>query len=469
MLHSGETINSSFALFSTPSRLEKAGNVLALSGFVLLVVAPSTVTSALSLALLATGLALQPSLGLALLGVVLPFYLHPKQLGSMDFSLPELILLSTLLGAALHAAIRGLRGARVAAFRLATPLDGPVALFLGAALLSLLASEVMRVSLRDLRTLVLEPVAAYYLAVWFLRSQRELVRVVAALLLGGAIVALFGLYQYFFTDQVTAVEGVRRIQASYSSPNNLGLYLGRLLPVALAMALFLPAAAFRSARIASGILSAILAAALLFTFSIGSWLATALAILVVVLLWRTRAGVVMAGGYLAALAAAVPLSSTERVSSHFSLTRGTSFIRIHLWESSLQMIRDHPLLGVGMDNFLYHYRSEYLQPEAAAEPNLSHPHNLVLNFWLQMGILGVAAAAWVAVALGQLWRRRWRVSGDPLERALLAGIAGSLVDFVVHGMVDNSYFLVDLSFHFWLCAAIIVVLDAALSPRGRIE
>lgn len=464
MLSPKETIGPPPTPLLVQSKAEWAGNAVALAGAVLLVAAPSTALSALSLALLVAGLALRPAFGLALLGAVLPFYLYPKRLGSMSFSLPELILLSTLLGAAIYGLMRWGSGHRRPVAGLATALDGPAALFLAAALLSLLASELLRVSLRELRTLVLEPVAAYYLAVWFLRSKRDLLQVVGALLLGGALVALFGLYQYIFTDQVTAVEGVRRIQGSYLSPNHLGLYLGRLLPMALALTLFLP-----GMRIASGLLTAVLAAALLLTFSVGSWLATAVAILAVVLLWRVKMGLLLAGSYAAVLAAGVPLLSLERISSHLTLTRGTSFIRVHLWESSLRMIRDHPLLGVGMDNFLYYYRGGYMLPEAAAEPNLSHPHNLVLNFWLQIGILGVAAVAWLAAALGQIWHRCWSSSLDPLERALLAGVAGSAVDLVAHGMVDNSYFLVDLAFQFWLCAAVVVVLDGALSPCGRIE
>jgi O-antigen ligase len=122
------------------------------------------------------------------------------------------------------------------------------------------------------------------------------------------------------------------------------------------------------------------------------------------------------------------------------------------------MIRDHPFLGVGMDNFLYHYRGGYLRPEAAAEPNLSHPHNLLLNFWLQMGILGLVAVGWLLGSLGLIWRRLWRLPQAPEDRALLAGLAGAAVDLVAHGLVDNSYFLVDLAFHFWLSAALLVSL-----------
>ncbi|MHB1162046.1 MAG: O-antigen ligase family protein, partial [Chloroflexota bacterium] len=442
---------------------EGIGGLLSVSGALLLALSPSAAMSALALSLLVAGVALRPAFGLALLGLTLPFYLHPRRLGPMAFSMPELILLCTLLGAALYALRRARDGQRSSTTSLATPLDGPIALFLGAALLSLLASELLRVSLRDLRTLVLEPVAAYYLAVWFLRRRGELMLVVVALLLGGGIAAAAGLYQYLFTDHVVAVEGVRRVLGPYLSPNHLGLYLGRLLPMAIALALFLP-----QARIPAALLTLTLGAALLLTFSVGSWIASGAAILAVALLWRARAAVALAGAFALLLVGSVPLLSLERISSHFSLTRGTSFIRVQLWESSLQMVRDHPLLGVGMDNFLYHYRTAYLLPQAAAEPNLSHPHNLVLNFWLQMGLLGLAAMIWLLAALAGLWRRLWRTTLDPLSRALLAGVAGATVDLVAHGMVDNSYFLVDLAFHFWLCSAVVVLLSR-LSPSTRIE
>ncbi|MGE5619660.1 MAG: O-antigen ligase family protein [Sphingomonadaceae bacterium] len=453
MLDQTEAPLSERALFPTVARGEAVGALLALSGTLLLILSPSTALSAASLALLVAGLALLPALGPVLIGLVLPFYLHPKPLGSMEFSLPELILLSGVLGASIYT-LRHRGRFRRSLAGLATPLDGPVAIFLAAALLSLLASEVPRVSLRDLRILVLEPVAAYYLAVWFLRDRSDLLAVASALLLGGAAAAISGLYQYLFTDHVVAVEGVRRVLGPYLSPNHLGLYLGRLLPIAVALLLFLP-----RVRIPAALLSATLAAALLLTFSVGSWLASAVALLAVALLRRPRTAFALAGAFALLLVAAAPVLRLERIASHFSLSGGTSFLRLRLWESSLQMIRDHPLLGVGMDNFLYHYRTAYMLPEAAAEPNLSHPHNLILNFWLQMGILGLASVVWLLYGLARLWLRLWHTALDPVGRALLAGIAGATVDLVVHGMVDNSYFLVDLAFHFWLCAAAVVILD----------
>ena len=467
---------------STPStfleRADVAAAGLVVVALILLAVSPSAAVTLLAMAALALVFALRPPPGLAALASLLPFFLTSRDFGSLAFSLPELALLSALAGSTLRGVYVWRRSVRPLAFRPDTPLDGPAALFLTAALTSLLASEVLRVSLRELRTLVLEPLAAYYLAAWFLRRERDVAVVVTGLLLGGTMAALMGLGQYFFTDHVIAVEGVRRILGPYTSPNNLGLYLGRMLPVAIALALYLPAT-----RAMSVPLVGILTGALLLTFSLGAWIASLLAVLVVLGLWWQEAISVAAGysprgpapnekrrglkpaatalavvGLLALVALAIPLLRLERVWSHFVAGSGTGFIRLQLWQASINMIRDHPLLGVGMDNFFYQYRSGYILPDAIAEPNLSHPHNLVLNFWLETGVMGVASALWLAVALWRLGKSLWQQSLTSLARAVLAGIAGAGVDLVAHGMVDNSYFLVDLAFHFWLTAGIVVAL-----------
>ena len=60
-----------------------------------------------------------------------------------------------------------------------------------------------------------------------------------------------------------------------------------------------------------------------------------------------------------------------------------------------------------------------MPPETPFEPNLSHPHNLILQFWLQLGLPGLAALGWLLwrfcaarLAIGAR-RRRPAASGAP--------------------------------------------------------
>jgi O-antigen ligase len=122
------------------------------------------------------------------------------------------------------------------------------------------------------------------------------------------------------------------------------------------------------------------------------------------------------------------------------------------------MIRDHPLLGVGPDNFLSWYRDRYIRPEAWQEPNLSHPHNVVLDLWLSTGLLGLFAISWAIVRFFRVGLALYRALDSQAHRGMTLGLMAMMVDFVAHGMVDNSLFLADLALVFWLGCAILEVL-----------
>jgi O-antigen ligase len=359
---------------------------------------------------------------------------------------------------------------------------GPALLLAVAGLVSLVVADYPRLALRELRTLILEPVAFYFVARSAFHGPRDALRLSAALVAGATAASLLALLQALTGLGLIAAEGVGRATATYPSPNNLALFLDRAVPLAAALALARPSPAGparravetdgrpRPAGLARALWAAAAlagAAALFFTFSRGAWIATAVALLVVTaallprrLLARRRRVLALAAGLgLLLLVAGAMLAL--RVERFGSLIRpeGTGVLRIHLWQAAADMIRDHPLWGIGLDQFLYHY-PRYIRPEAWREPNLSHPHNILLDFWLRLGILGLVALAWGAWMLARLLRLAPGAPGTAVPRALQAGAAGAAVAMLVHGLVDNSYFVLDLAYTTW-----IICLVAELAPE----
>jgi O-antigen ligase len=187
----------------------------------------------------------------------------------------------------------------------------------------------------------------------------------------------------------------------------------------------------------------------LLTFSSGAWLG-ALASSVAVLLVLGYRRFAFSLGLLGVLALAVvsALALAGVLPERFNPLRQAGVIRIDLWLSSLAMLRDHPLFGVGLDNFTYLYQQVYIREGGVAEPNLSHPHNWLLHFWLELGLLGLLAFLWLVATFFRLalQARTW----------LTAGLIGAMTATLVHGLIDQSYFLVDLAFIFWLLLGLAV-------------
>jgi O-antigen ligase len=124
------------------------------------------------------------------------------------------------------------------------------------------------------------------------------------------------------------------------------------------------------------------------------------------------------------------------------------------------MIKDHPWIGVGLDNFLYAYRGRYIRPEAWQEPSLSHPHNIVLDFWSRLGVLGLAAGVWLQIAFWRLAIRAFKGKSS-IPRSLgplTIGLIGVMGATLAHGLVDQTYFLIDLAYAFMLAAGLAALL-----------
>jgi len=427
--------------------------------------APGLRLSLPGLAMLALFLLLAPSTGLPVVALAIPFYRQPKQIAGQIFGMTEIVTLMTLAAWAMRLLLDWLanlwKGERPpwglsilspSQWKL-TPLDwGMVALGV-VSLLSLFVTQEKRVALREFRTIVFEPLLFYLLLRATLKDGERLWWVVDGWALSGLLIALWGLLQFASGQEVITAEGVWRVRGPYGSPNNLALMLGRQLPLLIAVAAF---SRGRYRRLAYGFILLPAGAAFYLTYSRAGWLAgLPLPLLFLGLVHGGRAVWGAVGALILGGLSSVPILGTERFRSLLTPHQGTLFFRLRLWQSSLAMIRDHPLLGVGLDNFLYQYCSRYILPSAWQEPNLSHPHNLLLEFWTRVGVLGVGVLAWVEV---RFFRQAWQLyhrlpEGD--QRALILGAMGGMVNVLSHGLVDNGFFVIDLAYAFCLLVGLV--------------
>lgn len=351
--------------------------------------------------------------------------------------------------------------------------DTAVILFVTAATASLFFTTRLDVALNEYWRVVVEP-ALFYLLLRAIRpSQREMWVILDVFVLSGVVVALIGLVQYATgTNLITAEGGLMRLRSVYGSPNNVALYLDRILPLLAAVVLFglapgLPETQ-RARRCAYTLALLPTGLAMLLTYSKGGLiLGMPAAALVVGWIWLRRNGrspwPLAIGVAVLGVAAVLVAQQIPALAARLDLTGTTGVFRLNLWRSSLEMLREHPWFGVGLDNFLYAYRGRYIFDASWPEPNLSHPHNILLDFATRLGLLGLLAGGWLFWQLLHALRRALHTA-DAAWLPVAVGFCGALAALLAHGLVDHSVFLVDLAFGVMLLLATAVWLAYDITP-----
>lgn len=433
-------------------------------------VTPSFILFSLALFGLYLLLVLRPAWGLALIALTAPFYVPPltKPILGYRFSPVEVFTLVTAAAWFTRTILDAGTANRRGSFQLKWPriirADWAVAAFVAVATASLFFTERLGVALSEWRVVIIEP-ALFYLLLRAIRpTAREMWVVLDGFVLSGIIVAAYGLWQYITGhDLITAEGGLLRLRSIYGSPNNVALYLDRLLPLLIAMGLLGSRTIHGRRRLLYAAAIIPVGAALLLTFSKGAlFLGIPASLLFVFWVWQRRAGRRTWPWVLGAVAAgAVTLSVAERIpalAARLDLFGETGVFRINLWRSAANMFIDHPWLGVGLDNFLYAYRGRYILDAAWQEPNLNHPHNIILDLATRLGILGLLAGGWMIWEAGHRLIRAIR-RADIEWLPVAAGLGGALVAMLAHGLVDHSLFLIDLAFVFSLILGVSVWLE----------
>lgn len=407
-------------------------------------------------------------MGLALTIFWAPFFLFPISLYRFAFPLVEIMLLLTTVAWLLqlvsnYARLRQSSVSQIPSSQIRdfiasrSAIDWLALIWLVLGIISLFWTQRLTNATTELRVMFVEPFLFYLIFRTTKLSKNQILLIVDLFVIAGLMIALIGLFQYVQGQSIiTAEAGSRRLASVYGSPNNVALFLGRCIPFALA---FVIIKTDKRRQLLYALALVPIGVALLLTQSVGGiFIGVPLSVAVVLLLSLRRRARYIVIGLIIVLALGFVISlQSERFARVLDFSRGTNFYRVRAWSSAINIIHDHPITGLGLDQFLYQFRGKYILPDAWQEPNLSHPHNIVLDFWVSLGITGVGL---LFVLQTVFWRTAIRLyrhlrDTNPIYLAVTVGTIGSMVNLVGHGMIDNSVYVQDLAFVFVLLLALV--------------
>lgn len=360
---------------------------------------------------------------------------------------------------------------------IATALDAVVLLFAGINVVAAFSSHYLGESLNGLAKLLVY-ICSYFLFVAVLQhSFVKRARVVVwSLLLAGAAIGLYGLYQYkigvapLATWEDPSVENkATRIYGTLRNPNLLAGYFVPMVPLAFATAIMhLSDRGWRRflALPAVGI-AFLIAVACFLTGSRGGYigmLAGTFMVLVIVFgnFWSKQPklrlpALIMLLGLPVLVGAAIHFGAPAIEERFLSIFAGrehsSNSYRLNVYASSWRMFLDNWWIGIGPGNQTFRLAyGLYMRSGFDALGTYCVPLEIAVEAGLS-GLIIFAALLFVAAARAHqaFWDSR-----NGTVRWLAAGAFAALVALMAHGLVDTVFYRPQVQLIFWLMLAIAV-------------
>lgn len=299
-------------------------------------------------------------------------------------------------------------------------------------------------------------------------------------------------------DRLVNVGQYLRLQSTFGHPGWFGEFLTLAAPWLVVLLLLPVGTAARTAALLAGL--AVVQWTLVLSYQRGAWVAhlvtlTGLAV-ALARTWRDdgrsrslwRAAALMGAGLVLA-AALVAMAD---------LVRGTNFTarvaaigdralrvtqaddRLPYVEVGWRLGRLWPVLGGGSESFGFRYRDEFLRPGGAYAREGTPPlrggygsaHNVYAQIFAGKGLVGLGLLLAICVVVGRVSRRVARDPARPLADALAAVAAATgIAGFLVHGLVQEFFYVPSLEYLFWAIVGMAAALEAprpVASARRRL-
>ncbi len=268
----------------------------------------------------------------------------------------------------------------------------------------------------------------YFIAMFLLALKKDILPTITLyIVIGADIAALYGLYQYIF-------KVLPRAEGFFTHALTFGNTLSMVFCLILAC-LVTGSYRHRKELVFYAVSGILIMAALFASSSRGPMLATLATIFIMLTIFKRMKGFIVSGIIVALFLVsivAIPAVGTrynEFVDNSWKNEDTSIGVRIRLWKTSLEIIRDYPLFGIGERNF----REVAKQYIGHSLITMSHAHNAFLHFALTHGLIAFS----VLVAL--IVKLLYDTLPGALRREPIAFAAISvLIVFLLEGLTENT-------------------------------
>jgi len=303
-------------------------------------------------------------------------------------------------------------------------------------------------------------------------SEKQLFALLRGLLISTALISLYAVIQYLGYNPtehfIPALRGYEnRPGSTIGNPNFLGKFLVLVMPLYVSWY-----CVSKNRREKILMLGGLLVSfsALIINFTRASWFAFAFSILVLAFLlqkkivWSRQKELLAIGVALVCMLALWQIQSsikkqsvsgkptptvTSRIAKTFDLQKGGINGRMYLWGKALELIKERPLLGYGLDTHELAFRKFNLDYSRRFNVFgvIDRSHNNYLDMAIAQGLLGLSAYLWIMITF-LIWLIKTLSAEQDITRTIwYCGVIASVAGYLLNDMFIFS--VVSVSPTFW--------------------
>ncbi len=338
-----------------------------------------------------------------------------------------------------------------------TPLTLPFLFFLAVAFISIFNTVSLSESWHGI-TKILKSGLIFLIYAEAIADIRHLKRIVFSLACGVLIVSIDGLWQLKFGWDFVRGEAVQssliklaRPTGPFPNPNVMGIYLGIISPLIIGLTLYF----YKGKDLFYwGFVSVLASLGIYITFSRGSGLGLFFSVLFLAVMRRHKVILTVLLVVLLVFPFLMPknIKSWAKMSNYNPLVFLLNQDRISMYMNTMNMVSQHPVIGVGVNTYSRNYGKYKLQKweEYAHTEESAYAQNNFFQMAGEVGLLGLGLFFWLLWVLFAQLFRYYKNSKEGYLRVFSLSLIAAFISFLINGLTESSLYYSRVSMMFWL-------------------
>jgi len=226
---------------------------------------------------------------------------------------------------------------------------------------------------------------------------------------------------------------VGRIVSTFGNPNVYGTYLLLAIPLAAACIVYVKNPFYKLCALG---ITGLLTINLLLTLSRGCYLALALSAGIFVLIIEKRLIVAFIPALVGSLFV-LPPTVVNRLLSIVNFQDTSTAFRLSIWQGSLRILQDFWMIGLGQGIDAYNRVYPYYAFAAIVSP---HSHNLFIQIFVEMGIVGLLVFIAVLACFFRTMVNFLRNATEFRLQVVAAAMIAAAIGFLFQGIFDHVFY-----------------------------